>query len=191
MKILNQLFLATLAALLVISCNQNNKQDDVTKFSDFVGDLWLNGRLEEANWIAKNRLQKNPDDLASMLVKLEYELAFFKTNELQKTLSHSLKVSKNLNSPNFQKVKSLSVARLNIFLDITPKITSERIQEDLPKAYITNKELAPLILIKALEADGLVKPITKEEKQVPNLTDVRLLRPAPYLVTTNTTSKSK
>ena len=146
-----------------------NAQDK--KFSEYVSELWLSGKKQEAFHIANQRLLKNTNDLSALLVKLDYEMEFSKVDMLPKTLDQVADLAKTTSTPNFKKHQSLIESMpetIKPAIEAMKKMTPQNFLKEEVKGYITNKSLSTLTAIEALEADGLVAPISKEEMQVPD-----------------------
>jgi len=157
------LFIAgvTLSFALVASAQPSNPPSN---FSGFVEQQWLLGKKKKVLQLAENRLQKNLIDLASLLVTLDYSVEFMDLARMRVVIPKIKAVSTTISSPNFERQKNLLSGSLEIFEQLLPTVTPEMAQAEAHKGLIKNKPLSSLVFIQALEADGLVLPITRQER---------------------------
>jgi hypothetical protein len=136
-------------------------------FSEDISSMWLQGKKQEVLKIAIQRLAKNEKDLSALLLKMDYEVAFLEIDNLAKTIDRVLFLSKSITTPKFGEKRSLLEADIEIIKQLIPKITKEMIAQEKHKGDIPNKPLPSLIIIQALEADGLVLPLSKNVVETP------------------------
>ncbi|MEZ5404944.1 MAG: hypothetical protein R3F23_01855 [Verrucomicrobiia bacterium] len=146
-----------------------NAQDK--KFSEYISELWLTGKKQEALYIANQRLHKNSNDLSAWLVKLDYEMEFSKLGTLPETLDRSANLAGATTTTNFIKYQSIIESMPEVIKPLIKtmrEMSPEDFVKEQTKGFITNKSLSTLMAIEALEADGLVAPISKEEMKLPD-----------------------
>ena len=131
-------------------------------FSEHISELWETGEVDEAYMVAKNRVEKNKNDLSALLVKLHYEYIYFKLDDLLSTIDLALDVSSTIVTPEFEKKRPSLVEEIilikELVVDSTPEIIEMQKQKIDPGI-----EIGFLGEIEALEADGLVPPISDKE----------------------------
>lgn len=124
------------------------------RFSDRISELWMRGDKGEVVRIAEDRLDRDEDDLMALLLKLDYEVAFLKLEDLRMTIPRVEKRADSVTSPQFEKMKGLLRANLTALKEMIPQITKEIVEAERPKGDIVGKPMPSLEIIRALEADG-------------------------------------
>jgi len=126
-----------------------------TNFHTNVTNLWYQGYKSNVLEIAKQRLNVNSNDIAGLILKAEYDLAFLELDTISNSFQRVIQIGDTITTTNF--VKRFEVERQNL-LDLLDVFKDEPIPvNELPaekaKAHITEKPL-PTSLIEALQKDG-------------------------------------
>lgn len=129
--------------------------DNSETFSSYVSQLWFDGKKDEVLAIAKARLAKDPEDLAGLSLKMDYEIEFLKTKDLKLTIDKLQTVGKKISTPNALQAFKLMDESIVALRTLIPEITPEMIAEDLPKARLKKKPLSCLFFLQALEKDNV------------------------------------
>jgi len=127
-----------------------------TSFSDYINQLWLDGKKEEVLNIVQQRLQQNPDDMIGLILKMEYELGYLLIDDAQQTMNRVLEVGKTIKTKNFSAIYPRLEANINILQDALPNYPPEELKKDKAKINISGKPMTFLKFIIALEKDGWV-----------------------------------
>jgi len=126
-----------------------------TNFYTNVTNLWYQGYKSNVLEIAEQRLNVNSNDIAGLILKAEYNLAFYNVNDISNAYLRVIQVGDTITTPNF--VKRYQIMRQGYLwiLDdfVENPITIQEIQAEKPKALINQKPL-PASLIEALQKDG-------------------------------------
>lgn len=70
--------------------------------------------------IATNRLAVNSNDIAGLVLKLEYELGFLKIEDLTNTMQKVLSVGRTINVTNFTKIFPLLQGDITVLQEVIP-----------------------------------------------------------------------
>ncbi|MGI6495059.1 MAG: hypothetical protein ACOX5G_03045 [Kiritimatiellia bacterium] len=126
-----------------------------TNFYDHVTRMWLNGQKQEVYCIATNRLAVASNDIAGLVLKMEYELALCDFN-LTNTLAKAVAVGSNITTTNFVQLYPLLQLEASDLLVFLASYSTNCLAEDRAKASITNKPMTYRRFLKAIEDDGLL-----------------------------------
>ena len=126
-----------------------------TNFYTNVTNLWYQGYKTDVLEIAEQRLNVNSNDIAGLILKAEYDLAFLELATISNSFQRVIQIGDTITSTNF--VKRFEVERENL-LELLDVFKNEPIpMNELPvekaKANIIHKPL-PTKLIEALQKDG-------------------------------------
>jgi len=126
-----------------------------TNFHTNVTNLWYQGYKTNVLAIANARLTINSNDIAGLILKAEYDLAFLELDTISNSFQRVIQIGDTITTTNF--VKRFEIERQNL-LDLLDVFKDEPIPvNELPaekaKAYIKEKPL-PTDLIEALQKDG-------------------------------------
>ena len=120
-----------------------------------VMDLWKKGDKDKVLAMGKERLAKNPDDIAGLLLIYEYHLEFVEIESLLDTGIRLLEAAKGLTTPNFQRFRPLLAKSVVSMCDICGTLTPEKQQTQRTKSEYKGKTFPGVIVLDALERDGL------------------------------------
>jgi len=127
-----------------------------TNFYTNVTNLWYQGYKSEVLEIAEQRLNVNSNDIAGLILKAEYNFAFYEVDNISNAYLRVIQVGDTITTPNFVKrYQERSRNRILWVLDDFAEnpVTPQEIQAEKPKALINQKPL-PANLIEALQKDG-------------------------------------
>lgn len=123
-----------------------------------VTNLWWNGYKTNVLQIAEQRLAANSNDLAGLILKLEYDIAFMNTTALSNDVNAIEQVACLHSEEAFNTVKPLfSFALTNIldFLAYGLNLSDEEILLERQKGFINAKPFQYEPVLNALHNDGL------------------------------------
>ena len=141
--------IATLALLTAIIAHSQTPD-----FHANVTNLWYQGYKSNVLEIAEQRLNMNSNDIAGLILKYEFELAFLELSSISNTAQRILNVGPLVTTINFANVFPDYTNRIHVILDFIPQYHPDRIEIDKPKALIPHKPLLGDRYIKALQDDG-------------------------------------
>ena len=75
-----------------------------TNFYNQVSQMWLAGQKAQVYSIATNRLAANTNDIAGLVLKMEYELAFVDLGNLTNTMQKVVSIGSSINTTNFAQI---------------------------------------------------------------------------------------
>ena len=129
-----------------------------TNFYENVTNLWYQGYKTNVLAIADARLAVNSNDIAGLILKAEYHLAFCEEEAVSNAYLRIIQVGDTVATTNFVKCWQTEGARQN-YMDIMDHmaeypLTPQQIQQERLKGFINEKPLADAYLIEALQKDG-------------------------------------
>ena len=125
-----------------------------TNFYEQVSTLWFEGNKTNVLNIAEQRLSQNPNDIAGLILKMEYEIAYVQIEDMSNTMIRVLDVGENISSVNFTSVFPSVRADINNLLSLIPLYPTNQIAEDRSKGNLSHKPLIYSKAIEALQNDG-------------------------------------
>jgi len=128
-----------------------------TNFYTNVTNLWFQGYKTNVLEIAEQRLNVNSNDIAGLILKAEYNFAFYNVNDISNAYLRVIQVGDTIITTNFVKrYQYLSRERILGILDdfAEEPVTDQEIQAEKPKALINEKPLPDSRLLEALLKDG-------------------------------------
>ena len=129
-----------------------------TNFYTNVTNLWYQGHKTNVRAIANARLAVNSNDIAGLILKAEYHLAFCEESALSNAYLRVIHVGDTITTTNFVKCWQEEGGRQDYFdiLDDMAEnpLTPQQIQQESLKGLINEKPLADAYLIEALQKDG-------------------------------------
>jgi len=146
-----------LVAVFMLTVVNGSAVFSQTNFYTNVTNLWYQGYKTNVLAIANARLAANSNDIAGLILKAEYNLAFYEVGDLSNAYLRVIQVGDTITTTNFmshyQKTSRQSI--LWTLDDIAENpITPQEIQTEKPKALLKRKDLAHEYLIEALLKDG-------------------------------------
>jgi hypothetical protein len=125
-----------------------------TDFYTNVTNLWYQGYKTNVLQIAEQRLQSNTNDIAGLLLKMEYELEFVELASLSNSMHRVLMVGATVNTPKFQGLYDELSLQISVWLDAIKAYPPDEILADKAKALVGEKPLSGSIFFEALQKDG-------------------------------------
>ena len=142
--------------LVVFACNTSFAQ---TNFYTNVTNLWYQGDKSNVLEIANARLATNTNDIAGLILKAEYHLAFSEDSALSNAYLRVIQVADTITTTNFVKCWKKEFGGKYDYVNMLDFIaenpmTPQQIQTERLKGFIKEKPLPDAYLIKALQKDG-------------------------------------
>jgi hypothetical protein len=125
-----------------------------TNFTENVSSLWLSGQKTNVLSIATNRLVVNSNDMAGLILKMEYEIAFLDFPEVTNTMQQVLTQGGLITTTNFAQCFEGTSRGINHLLYVLPLYPTNEIAGDRLKGNISGKPFSYTKILQALEDDG-------------------------------------
>ena len=119
-----------------------------------VTNLWYQGHKSNVLEIAEQRLSANTNDIAGLILKLEFTVEFLEFPSFSNTVQRVLAVGQTIVSPNFAREFPEYAEEVSDLLTLIPHYPPAEIAADRLKALIPHKPLVATDIIKALQDDG-------------------------------------
>lgn len=116
--------------------------------------MWYTGNKASVLSIAEQRLQQDTNDIAGLILKMDYQIEFVELKDVSKTMRRVVDVGSQVKTKNFAIAFSLLKSDINHLLQMLPLYPVSEIADDITKARIANKPLTSGYAIKALQDDG-------------------------------------
>lgn len=124
-----------------------------------VTNLWYEGHKSNVLAIAEQRLSVNSNDLAGLIIKMEYDLEYMNVSNYSNGILRALEVSRSVTNECFASGRAFFEMALLSFLDYVAHgrrpLTHEEEELERAKAAIIHKPMTYEIPLKALHDDGL------------------------------------
>jgi len=166
MKQIAQLIILISLTFSQLLANPLQASADPPTFFSYVNQQWLEGNKKQVLQLAEVRLKSNPNDLASLLIELDYAVSFMEIKRIKDLLPVVRQLTLSTDTPNFSKEKKLLIADLDAYESLLPSITEQMAQDEARKGAIKGKPLSSEKFIVALEQDGLVPALTSSETSI-------------------------
>ena len=128
-----------------------------TNFTEKVSSLWYSGQKTNVLNIAEQRLQHNTNDIAGLILKMEYEIEFLQLNKAMITMDRVLQVGSTITSSNFVACYPSLAGSINHLKTMIPLYPPDELAADQGKSKISGKPLSTKDALKALQDDGYFK----------------------------------
>ena len=125
-----------------------------TNFTDQVSRMWFQGQKAGVYSIATNRLAADTNDLAGLILKMEYEIAYLSLDDATSTMQRVLQVGSTVSSTNFAETFPGFEADINNIKAMILQYPAGELTADQGKGDIAGKPLPHEEVIRALEDDG-------------------------------------
>ena len=125
-----------------------------TNFYEQVSSQWYSGNKTGVLSIAEQRLQQDTNDIAGLILKMDYQIEFVELDTVSNTMKRVLDVGSQVTTTNFAAAFSLVQSDISHLLQMLPLYPTNEIAADIAKASIANKPLTSGYAIKALQDDG-------------------------------------
>jgi hypothetical protein len=145
-----------LIGVMLMVVNESNGLAQ-TNFYTNVTNLWYQGYKSNVLNIATARLAANTNDIAGLILKAEYHLAFCEDAAISNAYLRVIQVGDTITTTNFVKCWQKEGGRQD-YLDILDymaekPLTPQQIQTERLKGLINEKPLPDAYLIEALQKD--------------------------------------
>ena len=125
-----------------------------TNFYEQVSSMWYSGNKTGVLSIAEQRLQQNTNDIAGLLLKLEYEVEFLQLSNVTNTMRQALIAGEILTGTNFTQVYPVLQADYEVMKIVVTNYPPDELAADQAKSSIAGKTMSCDAAIKALQDDG-------------------------------------
>ena len=126
-----------------------------TNFHTNVTNLWYQGHKSNVLAIANTRLAQNTNDIAGLILKMEYNMEFSVMSEISNSFWRVIHVGETITTPNFAARFPSKRENLLLILDVIKEepISPEELVVEQAKGNINEKPLRS-DLFDALQKDG-------------------------------------
>ena len=123
-----------------------------------VTNLWYQGYKTNVLAIAEQRLAANSNDIAAVFLKLEYDIEFIRTNDVERSIAKLLRLANCATNANIAKYRDEIITGYSLFRnfllnDYHP--SAEVLEQDRQKGFLNHKPFSSERYLKALHDDGL------------------------------------
>jgi hypothetical protein len=125
-----------------------------TNFTENVSSLWFAGQKTNVLSIATNRLAVSSNDMAGLILKMEYEIEFLDFANVTNTMQQVLTQGALITTTNFVGCFQETRDSINDLLYVLPFYPTNEIAGDRLKGNIAGKRMSFRSEIQALEDDG-------------------------------------
>lgn len=150
-------YLPCIFFLMLIMAAKAQTNTPVDNFT-LVTNLWYNGYKTEVLAIADQRLAVNSNDLAGLVLKMEYDFSFVNTQTISNDMLNVIAVAGTITNEqvklHYNEMKEILEDFLLILKDDYHP-TTEEIKEDRAKALLPHKRMTHERYLKWLHEDGL------------------------------------
>ena len=116
--------------------------------------MWYSGNKTGVLSIAEQRLQQNTNDIAGLLLKLEYEVEFLQLSNVTNTMRQALIAGETFAGTNFTQVYPVLQADYEVMKIVVTNYPPDELAADQAKSSIAGKTMSCDAAIKALQDDG-------------------------------------
>lgn len=150
--------LCTIAAAIAIAGNAFAQTNAPMDNFSLVTNLWYEGHKSNVLAIAEQRLAANSNDLAGLILKMEYNLEFCNdacfSNDISRVLTAAGTVTNGVFRKNYPTME-MDLAFFLFFLANAPRPSPAELEADKAKALIIHKPMTCEDYLKWLHDDGL------------------------------------
>ena len=146
----------SIIGFLCLLCSLVTHSWAADSFVEQVSLLWEKGDKEEVLSIANKRILANNNDIAGLILQLEYQLAFLQLDKLPITADKLRVVGDGISTENFRKIWPIVRADLETIKIMVPLYPRKQLDIDREKAKLPGKPMTYMKLLKAIEDDGLL-----------------------------------
>ena len=150
--------------IILILCMLASSQTEAqtTNFYTTVTNMWNQGQKTEVLAIGQERLNINSNDMAGLIIKLEYQEEFLLLEGLSNLLIRASMIGASITNanfyacfPDFNEGTQWSLEFLSTYSPDSTELAIER-----AKGLISNKPFSYSKELDALQKDGLCEPLT-------------------------------
>lgn len=128
-----------------------------TPWVDGMETSWRAGEYDKVLRIAEARLSKNSNDLAGLILVINYDLEYLDLTHLETSIDRAISVGEKVKSPHFATLYPRFVFELRAVKKAAIDYTPEELERDRKKSGMKDKDLGLVEELQALELDGLVR----------------------------------
>ena len=150
--------MTSIAFLLIVSTAHLLAEEPCLGDFVTVTNLWYEGHKTNVLAIAEQRLAANSNDLAGLILKMEYNLAFSNNSCLSNDALLVISVANDMTNEHIKAHSQVMRSYLEMFLDYLAHDyhpTESEIELEKQKGFIIHKPMTYEIPLKALHDDGL------------------------------------
>ena len=145
--------------MLALSCVAQTNQPPVDNFA-LVTNLWYQGYKTNVLAIAEQRLAANSNDLAGLVLKMEYDFSFLNFSNISNNMLavvHAVQAISNDNSHVFSNAHEITNELTSVLLLLRDvyRPTPAEVEQDRAKAFLPHKRMTFEDYLKWLHDDGL------------------------------------
>ncbi|MGI6497092.1 MAG: hypothetical protein ACOX5G_13660 [Kiritimatiellia bacterium] len=142
--------------LVLAICAANALADDNLAFFNNVTNLWYQGHKSNVLAIAEDRLACNSNDIAGLILKVEYDLEFTNADSISNGIQRIICVGSDISSPQFRIRYPELKADLEDLMDSIALHPIQNLDAERAKAQIPHKPLLTEADLRLVCLDGLV-----------------------------------
>ena len=136
----------------------------ITNFYTTVTNLWYQGQKTEVLTLGQERLNINSNDMAGLIIKLEFESEFLQLASISNTSNKVLLIGESITNENFKlqypdlkETIELDLETIAIFTGFN--LALNELEAERAKGLIPNKPFTLYKKLEALQKDGLCEPL--------------------------------
>lgn len=148
---LTAIVLALFFGVLRASAGESN-------FVKRVGGMWRAGDYAGVRKIAQSRLAADTNDLAGLLLELEYNIEYLQLEAATNTAAAIVRVAPQITTPRFSEVGEIVAESAKVIIWAATNYPPDEYAKDIQRiGTITNKQLSCDFILRMLEEDGYFK----------------------------------
>lgn len=142
------------AILVLIIIMTTTAAAEEPSFCEYVSQLWYDGNKTAVLDIANQRLLENTNDIAGLLLKMEYEMEFLMFDDMTNSMNRVLSESSQISTTNFVQIYPFLEGSITHLLQMIPLYPTNELSSDISKSQLSGKRLSVQIALDALAEDG-------------------------------------
>ncbi|NLB56784.1 MAG: hypothetical protein GX811_13670 [Lentisphaerae bacterium] len=139
---------------VLIACLTGIMSYGQTNLYEQVSQLWFDGDKGHVLAIANTRLRADTNDIAGLILKMEYEIEYLELETATNTMVRVLEQGVKVESENFSAFFHTLERSVRHLLNMIPLYPTNELAADIEKAKVSGKPLSFGFAIKALQEDG-------------------------------------
>lgn len=125
-----------------------------TNYYQQISAMWFAGNKQGVLDIANQRLAQNTNDIAGLLLRLEYEIEFLQLNNMTNSMARVLDAGSSYAGTNFAQVYATLEASYDVMKQVVTNYPPDEYAADLAKTNAVGKTMSCDAELKALQEDG-------------------------------------
>ena len=121
-----------------------------------ITNLWWHGQKSNVLAIAEQRLACNSNDIAGLILKMEYDMEFVNLNAISNSTLRVIGVGQTIQTDNYKALFPFLRFNMQTLLDLVAVYPEDEIEADRAKALLPEKHLSFENDLLAVCLDGLV-----------------------------------